>query len=68
MENPIKIDDLGVPLFLETPIYVPSPYLRYSSYTNPYHGLVHSGCIMMAYHKQKNDPDLGIPVVSTILP
>ncbi len=21
MENPIKIDDLGVPLFLETPIY-----------------------------------------------
>ena len=23
MENPIKIDDLGVPLFLETPIYDP---------------------------------------------
>ena len=22
MENPIKIDDLGVPLFLETPIWV----------------------------------------------
>ena len=22
MENPIKIDDLGVPLFLETPIYI----------------------------------------------
>ena len=22
MENPIKIDDLGVPLFLETPIYL----------------------------------------------
>ena len=21
MENPIKVDDLGVPLFLETPIY-----------------------------------------------
>ena len=21
MENPIKLDDLGVPLFLETPIY-----------------------------------------------
>ncbi len=21
MENPIEIDDLGVPLFLETPIY-----------------------------------------------
>ena len=21
MENPIKIDDFGVPLFLETPIY-----------------------------------------------
>ena len=22
MENPIKMDDLGVPLFLETPIYL----------------------------------------------
>ena len=22
MENPIKMDDLGVPLFLETPIYM----------------------------------------------
>ena len=22
MENPIKLDDLGVPLFLETPIYI----------------------------------------------
>ena len=25
MENPIKMDDLGVPLFLETPISFPSP-------------------------------------------
>ncbi len=24
MENPIKMDDLGVPLFLETPIYLGS--------------------------------------------
>ncbi len=24
MENPIKMDDLGVPLFLETPSYPPS--------------------------------------------
>ena len=23
MENPIKMDDLGVPLFLKTPIYLP---------------------------------------------
>ena len=23
MENPIKIDDLGVPLYLETPIFPP---------------------------------------------
>ena len=22
MENPIKMDDLGIPLFLETPIYI----------------------------------------------
>ena len=30
MENPIKIDDLGVPLFLETPIQLGSiiPYTR----------------------------------------
>ena len=25
MENPIKLDDLGVPLFLETPIYDKTP-------------------------------------------
>ena len=40
MENPIKIDDLGVPLFLETPIYVcvcgakkllPLPYQKHPS-------------------------------------
>ena len=24
MENPIKMDDLGVPLFLETPIFLSS--------------------------------------------
>ena len=30
MENPIKMDDLGVfPLFLETPIYSLKSYLRY---------------------------------------
>ena len=28
MENPIKMDDLGVPLFLETPISSPHPLLR----------------------------------------
>ena len=26
MENPIKMDDLGVPLFLETPIYTISKH------------------------------------------
>ena len=26
MENPIKMDDLGVPLFLETPIYIQSTH------------------------------------------
>ena len=25
MENPIKMDDLGVPLFLETPIWIENP-------------------------------------------
>ena len=28
MENPIKIDDLGVPLFLETPIYIYILYIQ----------------------------------------
>ena len=31
MENPIKIDDLGVPLFLETPIYIYNIINTYSS-------------------------------------
>ena len=26
MENPVKMDDLGVPFFLETPIYIHSLY------------------------------------------
>ena len=32
MENPIKMDDLGVPLFLETPMYpcYPIPIEKYS--------------------------------------
>ena len=32
MENPIKMDDLGVPLFLETPIY---DYICICVYTLP---------------------------------
>ena len=34
MENPIKIDDLGVPLFLETPMYtyIPARILSYSTH------------------------------------
>ena len=27
MENPIEMDDLGVPLFLETPIYPKQPFV-----------------------------------------
>ena len=27
MENPINMDDLGVPLFLETPIYLYTPII-----------------------------------------
>ena len=26
MKNPVEMDDLGVPLFLETPIYTPAKY------------------------------------------
>ena len=35
MENPIKIDDLGVPLFLETPIYPPYS-IPFMVYYDPY--------------------------------
>ena len=28
MENPIKMDDLGVPLFLETPIFLPNGWFN----------------------------------------
>ena len=38
MENPIKMDDLGVPLFMETPIYV---YL-YKQYVHMYPGISRS--------------------------
>ena len=34
MENPIKMDDLGVPLFLETPIYVPGSKVLFVGYIN----------------------------------
>ena len=32
MENPIKMDDLGVPLFLETPKYLWNLWLQYFHY------------------------------------
>ena len=32
-ENPIKMDDLGVPLFLETSIYVPDKQMAFPSAT-----------------------------------
>ena len=31
MENPIKMDDLGVPLFLETPNYIYKYVIYYES-------------------------------------
>ena len=31
MENPIKMDDLGVPLFLETPVWAPDGSSRYDT-------------------------------------
>ena len=33
MENPIKMDDLGVPLFLETSIYIPQKNLSLHLFT-----------------------------------
>ena len=50
-ENPIRIDDLGVPLFLETPIYMIthfySPPLKHKRSPNPRAPLQRSiGCIL----------------------
>ena len=41
MENPIKVDDLGVPPFLETPIYTYSPLtgMHIKALTNGQHDL-----------------------------
>ena len=33
MENPIKIDDLGVPLFLETPICLFGGWTKFQKYS-----------------------------------
>ncbi len=41
MENPIKIDDLGVPLFLETPIFT---YMRHEYHFWPLIGGYNSIC------------------------
>ena len=35
-ENPIKIDDLGIPLFLETPISPEEKAFRGSFHTDPH--------------------------------
>ncbi len=36
MENPIKMDDLGVPLFLETPIFTkPRPSYKFETILRP---------------------------------
>ena len=55
MENPSKIDDLGVPLFLETPIWYISHYLRRVSYISAglklgflNHQLYHRDCNIWA--------------------
>ena len=36
-ENPIKVDALGVPLFLETPIYQPGVEIEGSQHQSPIH-------------------------------
>ena len=40
MENPIKMDDLGVTLFLETPIYI---YTQYEGFSDPQAGKIGGG-------------------------
>ena len=44
MENPIKIDDLGVPLFLETPIWW---------------FWCQNDCILGTFHNLEDQPSLG---------
>ena len=39
MENPIKVDDLGVPLFLEIPIYI---YMLKSSFKSMFQQVFYS--------------------------
>ena len=38
MEIPIKMDDLGVPLFLETPIFIYGQYVGHCSLLSPHVG------------------------------
>ena len=49
MENPIKMDDLGVPLFLETTIYFPSCLPNFKT-----HRLQMSPTCSSSYHTPKN--------------
>ena len=52
MENPIKMDDLGVPLFLETPIWEePTESLRASDITRRWAFLNHLVDIYGIYGK-----------------
>ncbi len=51
METPIKMDDLGVPLFLETPIYtfaVYEDYLRKISYSMPHQKKSRIGILVLS--------------------
>ena len=60
-ENPIRIDDLGVPLFLETPIYVyiPNNYMFFQ--TRP--ALIMQVAIQIQFILNHSGLNVGIPAL-----
>ena len=55
MENPIKMDDLGVPLFLETPISVLSAKVTYQTFFLSFALWDLSGCFVLAWTDRAGD-------------
>ena len=54
MENPIKMDDLGVPLFLETSIWLIFIYLVGGFLTNPFEKIWSSNWILSPSNGENN--------------
>ena len=57
MENPIKMDDLGVPLLLETPIHGRKWMFFFLGWFHPTYGIftLRFACLMLGKSKQNNN-------------